>query len=259
MSATAILDRMENAPRLVRRRLLRATRALAAAQISHAVVGGNAIALWVASIDEAAVRNTRDVDIMIERTDLPRVQAALTAAGLDIFLEGSGAKARDAVHILFSGERVRPDAEPNPPLGTATSFDGVPVLSLASLLTMKLSAWHPKDQMHLTDLIEVGLLCEQDFARLPAALRERASTLETDPRAKVFPNRLSDPTALHGALLPCSLGPIRQLPSRPRRAQGDWTSPCAVGCASGSVGRRTEPGRLRPRDREKAGLSSLPR
>ncbi|HEY3244992.1 MAG TPA: hypothetical protein VGM03_16750 [Phycisphaerae bacterium] len=55
----------------VRERLTRAVRALEAAGVPYAVVGGNAVAAWVARVDEAAVRNTQDVDLLLRRTDLP--------------------------------------------------------------------------------------------------------------------------------------------------------------------------------------------
>ena len=86
-------------------------------QIPYAVVGGNAVAAWVARVDEAAVRNTQDVDILLNRSDLEAAKAALAKAGfvfrhvkgIDMFLDGPGAKARDAVHVLFAGEKVRSD------------------------------------------------------------------------------------------------------------------------------------------------------
>lgn len=62
-----ILDRMERAVAKVRDRLLRATAALNAAGVPYAVVDGHAVASWVATIDEGAVRNTRDVDLMVRR------------------------------------------------------------------------------------------------------------------------------------------------------------------------------------------------
>jgi len=55
-------ERMSNAVEKVRQRLLRAARALEEAQVPYAVSGGNAVAAWVSRVDEAAVRNTRDVD-----------------------------------------------------------------------------------------------------------------------------------------------------------------------------------------------------
>src|SRR5438105_8483756 len=76
-----ILDRMEAAVAKVRERLLRATAALNQAGVPYAVVGGNAVASWVATIDEGAVRTTRDIDLLVRRSDLPAVTAALEAAG----------------------------------------------------------------------------------------------------------------------------------------------------------------------------------
>src|SRR5258705_1974107 len=75
-----ILDRMERAVAKVRDRLLRATAALNQAGVPYAVIGGHAVASWVATIDEGAVRNTRDVDILIRRPDLPAMTAALVGA-----------------------------------------------------------------------------------------------------------------------------------------------------------------------------------
>ncbi len=63
----------------VKERLRRATRALDAAGVPYAVVGGNAVAEWVARVDEDAVRNTKDVDLLIRRPDFPAAKAALEA------------------------------------------------------------------------------------------------------------------------------------------------------------------------------------
>ena len=68
-----ILDRMERAVAKVRERLLRATAALDQAKVPYAVVGGNAVASWVATVDKGAVRNTRDVDLLVRRSDLADV------------------------------------------------------------------------------------------------------------------------------------------------------------------------------------------
>src|SRR5436309_1604659 len=74
-------DRMEAAVERVRVRLLRAAQALDSAGVAYAVAGGNAVAAWVSRVDEAAVRNTRDVVILIRRSDLDAARAALEAAG----------------------------------------------------------------------------------------------------------------------------------------------------------------------------------
>src|SRR5205809_6817691 len=76
-----IFDRMERAVAKVRERLLRATSALNQAGVAYAVVGGNAVASWVATVDEGAVRNTRDIDLLVRRSDLPTITATLERAG----------------------------------------------------------------------------------------------------------------------------------------------------------------------------------
>src|SRR4051794_34329965 len=108
-------ERMSNAIEKVRQRLLRAARALEQAGVQYAVAGGNAVAAWISRVDEAAVRNTQDVDIILRRRDLPAARAAMEQAGfvyrhaasMDMFLDGPDAKARDAVHIVFASEKVR--------------------------------------------------------------------------------------------------------------------------------------------------------
>ena len=64
----ALWERIERAVEKVKDRLARVTAALEGAGIPYAVVGGNAVQVWVAQVDESAVRNTRDVDIKNVRT-----------------------------------------------------------------------------------------------------------------------------------------------------------------------------------------------
>src|SRR4051794_35317774 len=99
----------------VRQRLLRAAAALEAGGVPYAVAGGNAVAAWVATVDPSAVRNTQDVDILLRRSDLDAAKRAMAAAGfvyrhvsgIDMFLDGPDARARDAVHVVLAGEKVR--------------------------------------------------------------------------------------------------------------------------------------------------------
>ena len=80
-SQTPILDRMEKAPQLVRQRLVKAASTLESAGLKYAIIGDNAVALWVASVDEDAVRNTRDVDLLISREQWAKVCEAMKAEG----------------------------------------------------------------------------------------------------------------------------------------------------------------------------------
>src|SRR5436309_7085715 len=93
--------RMIRAVEKVRERLRRAVAALETAGIPYALVGGNAVAAWVSRVDEAAVRNTQDVDILLRRSDLALAIDALHQAGfvyrhtatIDMFLDGPEGRA----------------------------------------------------------------------------------------------------------------------------------------------------------------------
>jgi hypothetical protein len=183
-------ERMIRAVEKVRQRLSRAVAALEGAGIPYAVVGGNAVASWVARVDEAAVRNTQDVDILIRREDLDAAVAAMDAAGfvyrhsagIDMFLDGPGAKARDAVHVVFAGRKVRQEyVLPAPDVGEAVSSDTGRVLSLEALVRMKLTSFRRKDQVHILDLIGVGLVDESWCRRVPPELADRLRELLSDP------------------------------------------------------------------------------
>ena len=184
------LERMVRAVEKVRLRLLRAATALEQAKVPYAVVGGNAVAAWVARVDETAVRNTQDVDILLRRGDLETAQNALAAAefayrhvkGVDMFLDGREAKARDAVHVVFSGEKVRPEyLLPVPDVTDAEQTPEFRLLNLEPLVRMKLTSFRRKDQVHVLDLAEVGLVDESWMMRVPSELKERLRELLDSP------------------------------------------------------------------------------
>jgi hypothetical protein len=183
-------DRMIRAVEKVRQRLLRAAAALEAAGVPYAVTGGNAVAAWVARVDEAAVRNTRHVDVLINRSDLERAKTALEGAGfvyrhvkgIDMFLDGPDAKAHDAVHIVFAGEKVHP-ADPAPTVDVTPSeaTEHFRIVTLEGLVRMKLTSYRRKDQVHVLDMISVGLIDATWSDRLPPILAERLRELLNDP------------------------------------------------------------------------------
>src|SRR5437773_8702060 len=151
----------------VKERLHRATTALDDAGVPYAVAGGNAVAEWVARADEGAVRNTRDVDLLLRRLDLPAARIALEAAGfvyhqlldVDMFIDGPQGRPSEAVHILFAGEKVKPEYEhASPTLDESERAADFQVTKLEALVRMKLIANRRKDQVHLLDLIGVGLI-----------------------------------------------------------------------------------------------------
>lgn len=189
-TAEVVLERLVGAVQDVRDRLLRATAALDAANVPYAVIGGNAVAVWVARVDRAAVRNTQDVDILIRRPDLSAARTALEAvgfvyrhaAGVDMFLDGAQSKARDAVHVLFVGEKVRPEyVAPTPDVEPHDLAPPFRVLNLESLVRMKLTSNRDKDRTHIRDLIGVGLVDDTWLDRLPPELADRLRGILATP------------------------------------------------------------------------------
>jgi hypothetical protein len=174
----------------VKERLRRATRALDEAGVRYAVVGGNAVAEWVARIDEEAVRNTRDVDLLVRRADFAAARAALESAGfvyhhlmdVDVFVDGPQGKPSAGVHLLYAGEKVRPEHyHPCPELDESERAAEFQVVSLDALVRMKLLSWRDKDRTHLRDMIQVGLLDATWPARLPPPLGDRLQELLDNP------------------------------------------------------------------------------
>jgi hypothetical protein len=185
-----ILERMEQAVLKVRERLLRSTAALQSAGIRYAVVGGNAVASWISTKDTGAVRNTRDVDLLVRREDLSEVAAALEGAGfvhgelLDVvmFRDGPEGKPSEAVHLLFSGEKVRPEhILPAPPIETVDDPENFKVIKLESLVEMKLLSNRRKDQVHLDDMIQLGLIDATWLPRFPPELAGRLKYILDTP------------------------------------------------------------------------------
>jgi hypothetical protein len=190
--SSSVLDRMERAVANVRERLLRATAALNQARVPFAVCGGNAVASWVATVDEGAVRNTRDVDLLVRRSDMASITAALQQAGfvagevLDVvlFRDGPDGKPSEAIHLLFTGEKTRPDhLWPAPEIQTVDDPANFPVIALESLVIMKLMSHRDKDRTHLRDLIGVGLVDASWLPKLPPQLAGRLQQILDTPDA----------------------------------------------------------------------------
>lgn len=171
----------------VTERLQKITGALEGASVPFALAGGQAVALWVATKDPGAVRTTKDVDLILRRDDLPRARAAALAAGMDyfevmgvgMFLDQADPNPRRAVHLLWAGEKVRPEY-PLPSPGVEERHvlaPGKPVVTLAGLVTMKLMANRDQDRVHLRDLIDVGLVGRDLLSTLPPELAGRLDAL----------------------------------------------------------------------------------
>ena len=190
LTGEALWNRMNRAVEKIQERLERTATILEAAGIPYAIIGGNAVRAWVAQMDEAAVRTTRDVDILLRRADFPRAIVAMEAAGFiyrhaassDMFLDGPGTKDRDAVHVLFAGEKVRPeDVVPTPDVEDAIEINTQRYVQLESLVRMKLTSFRDKDRMHLRDMNDVELIDDTWPARYPPELAARLQEILDTP------------------------------------------------------------------------------
>ena len=99
-----------------------------------------------------------------------------------MFIDGPQGRPSEAVHILFAGEKVRPDYDhAAPDLDESERAAEFQVATLKALIKMKLIAWRDKDRTHLRDLIGVGLIDATWPARFPPPLGERLQQLLDDP------------------------------------------------------------------------------
>ena len=189
-SGDALWDRIESAVEKVKDRFRRVTRALNAANIPYAVIGGNAVQHWVSQVDESVVRNTQDVDIILNESDLQHAIPVLESAGfifrqsagISMFLDGPNAKARDAVRVVFAGKKVREDySEPVPLIDEFVWFEDARTLPFERLIKMKLTSFRRKDQVHLLDMISIGLINATWLDRFSPELQMRLQELLEDP------------------------------------------------------------------------------
>jgi len=130
------------------------------------------------------------VEVVLRRADLERAIPAMAAAGfiyrhaasIDMFLDGLTAKGRDAIHVIFAGEKVRPEylyAAPDVSESKPTAV--ARYLQLEALARMKLTSFRLKDRVHILDFIEVGLIDATWIPRLPVDLAARLQELLDNP------------------------------------------------------------------------------
>ncbi|NOT00421.1 MAG: hypothetical protein HOP29_07310 [Phycisphaerales bacterium] len=173
-------------------KLLRSTcHALDGEGVLYAVVGGNAVAEWVGSVDEDAIRSTKDVDILLRRGDLPQAAAALDGIGLmqeevlgvTVFISREDPSPKRGVHVVLAGERVREHyRHANPDVTESVrAASGFRVVKLLELVKMKLQAWRDVDRTHIRDMMSVGLIDDALAVQLPPDLLDRLEQIRQTP------------------------------------------------------------------------------
>jgi hypothetical protein len=97
-----------------------------------------------------------------------------------MLVQAAEPSARRGVHMIFTGEKVRSEyAEAVPELGNPRTLHGIPLVSLADLVRMKLTSLRLKDQVHIQDLDEAGLITSDIEVALSPMLRERLAEVRT--------------------------------------------------------------------------------
>ena len=163
--------------------LRKTTEALNASAVPYAVVGGNAVAAWVTTVDPDAVRATKGVDILARRDDLAQIADVLLQVGfvrddvlgVTVFINKEDPSPKRGLHVVIANERIRAHyAHPAPNISDINKdIAAYPVVDLHALVAMKLQSFRPIDQAHIVDLKGVGLITPTLIAKLPADLQER--------------------------------------------------------------------------------------
>lgn len=154
----------------------------ASAGIEYRVVGGLATYLYVEEREPDAGRLTKDIDIAVQRQDLNRIAQAAKdfgleyrhVTGVDTLVQVAAPSARRAVHLVFTGEKVRAHyPEQTPELGAYNTLRGVRLMPLADLVRMKLTSFRAQDETHVRDLDSAGLITPEIVDSLSPVLRQR--------------------------------------------------------------------------------------
>lgn len=162
--------------------------AFSKAGLDYRVIGGLATYLYVEAKVPDAGRLTRDIDIVVRREDLEKIAKAVEpfglqyrhVAGVDMLVQKDEPSARRAVHMIFTGERVRPEyVEPVPPMGASRVLHGVRLVLVEDLVRMKLTSFRLKDQMHLKDLDESGVIAPEVVETLHPELVARLDRIRS--------------------------------------------------------------------------------
>jgi hypothetical protein len=162
-------------------------RIFCSAGVEYRIVGGLAVYLYVEEVEPDAGRLTKDIDIAVRREDLDRIAQSAArfgmelrhVAGIDMLVHQDQPSARRAVHLVFSGEKVRPEyLAATPTLGPPKLVRGFRLIPLADLVRMKLTSFRLKDQAHLKDLDDAGLISREIAESLSAELANRLVTIK---------------------------------------------------------------------------------
>jgi hypothetical protein len=155
-------------------------RIFSSAGLEYRLVGGLAVYLYVEEAEPDAGRLTKDIDIAVRRDDVERIAKAAQpfglrhrhVAGVDMLVQADQPSARRAIHLHH---------EPTPEFGPYRQIGGLRLIPLADLVRMKLTSFRAKDEAHLKDLDEAGVIKPEVEAGLTPMLAERLAQVRARP------------------------------------------------------------------------------
>lgn len=159
--------------------------AFAAAGLEYRLIGGLATYVYVEASEPDAGRLTKDLDIAVKREDLQQIARAVEPFGLihrhvasvDMLIQADDQR---AVRLVFTGEKIRSEyVEAAPELGPECRIRGLRVIPLQDLVRMKLTSFRLRDQVHLKDLDEAGLITPEIEAGVSPVLRARLTLVRS--------------------------------------------------------------------------------
>lgn len=153
------------------------TDGLTAENIPYEVIGGLAVLIHVEEANPEFTSLTRDVDLIVRRSDLERIKLTVARNGFrfrhsfgeDMLIYGDGKSAKNAVHLIFNREK----ASPIEPERKRIHGKEVMVIPVADLLQMKLTSNRDKDRVHIRSMDAAGLLTHETERRLTPELLSR--------------------------------------------------------------------------------------
>jgi hypothetical protein len=158
--------------------------ALQHAGIQFEVVGGVAVNAHILALHRSRSFVTRDIDLLVNRSDLQRIADAAESLGYHAKKMMGGytlirpeQDLAEAVHLIFTGEKSK-STQPLPHPGLDPEDKHlfgitIPVAPVKDLLQMKLNSLRPKDLIHLETLDEAGLITPAVERGLSPALEQR--------------------------------------------------------------------------------------
>jgi hypothetical protein len=174
---------------IVRERQATIVQALNDAGVPFALSGSNATFVWIATVDESATRQYRNVEFIIRRNDVENLVSAMNALGLTaepnphhiLVRSMSNQRERWADRALVAGNPYGNAGGIVPSLTSAVVTRNLPALTLAALVDFQLCRWLRDDRVDLRDMIDVGLLDHAWPGHLRPELAPRLQELLDNP------------------------------------------------------------------------------